>query len=237
MSGIFAIQGIVMIIIAKSYSLPVTTTYLTFNQSTKQLDTATRNLFSVDLAWIIVAFLFMSAIAHLIIGSVYRKKYETNLKKGINKARWIEYAVSASTMMVAIAFLSGIYELSNLLRHLLIAIMNLMGLVMELWNQSTKKTNWVSFIIGCLAGIVPWLVFVIYVWGASVYGSEGVPGFVYGIYVSIFIFFNCFAVNMFLQYKKIGPWKDYLFGERAYIILSLVAKTALAWQVFAGTLR
>ena len=39
---------------------------------------------------------------------------------------------------------------------------------------------------------------------------------------------------MVLQYKKIGPWKDYLYGERAYIILSLVAKSLLAWQVFAG---
>lgn len=238
MSGVFAVQGIVMIIIAKSYTLPVTTTYLTFNQSTKHLDTATRNLFNVNLAWLTVAFLFMSAIAHLVIGTVYRKKYESDLKKGINKARWIEYAVSASTMMVAIAFLSGVYELSNLLMiFTLIAVMNLMGLVMELWNQTTKKTNWVSFIIGCFAGIVPWLVFAIYVWGASVFGSQGVPGFVYGIYISIFIFFNCFAVNMYLQYKKIGPWRDYLYGERAYIILSLVAKAALAWQVFAGTLR
>ncbi len=42
---------------------------------------------------------------------------------------------------------------------------------------------------------------------------------------------------MFLQYRKIGPWRDYLHGERAYIILSLTAKSALAWQVFFGTLR
>jgi hypothetical protein len=41
---------------------------------------------------------------------------------------------------------------------------------------------------------------------------------------------------MFLQYKKVGPWKDYLFGERVYIILSLAAKTALAWMIYAGTL-
>jgi hypothetical protein len=42
---------------------------------------------------------------------------------------------------------------------------------------------------------------------------------------------------MFLQYRKVGPWKDYLFGERVYVFLSLFAKSALAWQVFAGTLR
>jgi hypothetical protein len=46
-----------------------------------------------------------------------------------------------------------------------------------------------------------------------------------------------FAINMVLQYRKVGPWRDYLFGERVYILLSLTAKSALAWQVFAGTLR
>jgi hypothetical protein len=42
---------------------------------------------------------------------------------------------------------------------------------------------------------------------------------------------------MVLQYRRVGPWRDYLFGETAYMVLSLVAKSALAWQVFAGTLR
>ena len=34
-----------------------------------------------------------------------------------------------------------------------------------------------------------------------------------------------------------NQWKDYLFGERMYIVLSLLAKTALAWQIWFGTLR
>jgi len=42
---------------------------------------------------------------------------------------------------------------------------------------------------------------------------------------------------MILQYRKVGRWSDYLYGERAYIILSLVAKSLLAWQVYAGTLQ
>ena len=33
------------------------------------------------------------------------------------------------------------------------------------------------------------------------------PGFVYGIFFSIFVAFNIFAINMFLQYKAIGPWR------------------------------
>jgi hypothetical protein len=62
------------------------------------------------------------------------------------------------------------------------------------------------------------------------------PAFVYAIVPTIFVFFSIFAVNMVLQYKKIGPWKDYLFGERMYIVLSLLAKTTLAWLIFTGTL-
>jgi hypothetical protein len=60
--------------------------------------------------------------------------------------------------------------------------------------------------------------------------------FVYAIIFSLFAFFNVFALNQWLQYRARGRWRDYLYGERAYIVLSLTAKSALAWQVFAGTL-
>ena len=49
-----------------------------------------------------------------------------------------------------------------------------------------------------------------------------------------FVLFNIFALNMVLQYKGVGPWRDYLYGERFYIILSFVAKTLLSWIVFVG---
>ncbi len=238
MALLHAGQALLMLAIAKDYLLPVTTNYLTFNIIDKSLVPANTTLFEISLAWLTVAFLFMSSLAHLIIVTVYRKKYESDLKQRINKARWIEYSISASTMMVAIAFLSGIYDLSSLVMiFALVAGMNLMGLVMEVWNKGSKKVNWLSYFIGCFLGIVPWAVFVIYVWGAANYGSGDIPTFVYWIYGTIFLFFNSFSINMYLQYAKIGPWKDYLYGERVYIILSLVAKSALAWQVFAGTLR
>jgi hypothetical protein len=114
--------------------------------------------------------------------------------------------------------------------------MNLFGIMMEYHNQYTEKTNWTSFIFGSLAGIVPWIVILVYFLSAVNSGEAKPPAFVYAIIPTIFVFFNIFAVNMVLQYKKVGPWKDYLFGERVYIILSLLAKTALAWMIFAGTL-
>jgi len=222
----------------------ITTNYLTIDTlaSTAEkpvLVSATRSLFDVNLAWLVAAFFVLSALAHLSIATWYRKRYEADLVKGINKARWIEYSLSASTMMVAIALLAGVFDLGALvMMFALTAVMNLCGLVMELVNQGRSKVDWSSYIVGCIAGIAPWIVYTFYIVGSSKYSEGGgPPTFVYFILVSIFLFFNSFAVNMLLQYRKKGKWADYLYGEKVYITLSLVAKSVLAWQVFAGALR
>lgn len=237
LAGLHALQGVAILLISKGFALPVTGTYLKFNGATQHLEPAVKTLFHVQLPWLIAIFFFLSALAHLIVATVYNRRYNQDLKRGINKVRWVEYALSASVMMVAIGLLVGIYDLSSLVMlFALVSIMNLMGLVMEVHNQTTPRTNWLSYLIGCWAGAVPWLVVAFYLWLGHHQGSSA-PTFVYWIFVSIFIFFSCFALNMLLQYKKVGPWKDYLYGERVYMVLSLVAKTLLAWQVFAGTLR
>lgn len=236
-AGLHLAQGIAVLLLSKNFVLPVSGNYLRFDTASQKLQPANAVLFHISLPWLVAIFFFLSAFFHFMVATTYNKIYVRNLKRGINKARWVEYSLSASVMMVAIAMLVGVYDLASLVMiFALIAIMNLMGLAMEVYNQTTGKTNWLSYWIGCLAGAVPWLVVAFYMWLGAHKGSPA-PTFVYWIFVSIFIFFSCFAVNMALQYKKVGPWKDYLYGERAYIILSLVAKSLLAWQVFAGTLR
>lgn len=238
MAGLHALQGIAVLALSRSFSLPIKTDFLVFDEPTRSLRLSQITVFHLSLPSLIAIFFFLSAIAHLLIATVYRKTYETNLKNGINRVRWLEYSLSASIMIVAIALLVGIYDIAVLAgMFALTAIMNLMGLVMETSNQGKAKPAWLSFNIGCLAGAVPWLIIAFYFWASSYYGNAAPPAFVYWIFVSIFLFFMSFALNMWLQYKRVGKWKDYLYGERAYIILSLFAKSALAWQVFAGTLR
>jgi hypothetical protein len=239
MAGLHFLQGLAIILISSDKTETINTTYLVFNESSRELEQASRGLFDISFAWLIAVFFFLSAGFHLYLSTVAAGKYKKGLKQGMNKYRWYEYSLSASIMIVAIALLAGVYELSLLIALFgLTAIMNLLGLVMEVHNQTTKKTNWVSYWIGCLAGILPWIIIGIYFWGtASDSGASAIPTFVYWIYVSIFLFFNTFALNMVLQYKKVGKWSDYLYGERSYIILSLVAKSLLAWQVFGGTLQ
>jgi len=232
-------QGIVMYLISKEFLLPVTTTFLDFNAKLRTVLPVTEELFKINLGQFISVFLFLSAFFHfvLILPGVY-EWYVENLKKKTNYLRWYEYALSSSVMIVAISLLCGMFDFPSLiLIFALNATMNLFGLMMEKHNQTTNKTDWTAYIFGCFAGIVPWIVVAMYFFGAVSSAGTNVPTFVYAILATIFVFFNIFALNMFLQYKKVGPWKDYLFGERVYMVLSLVAKSALAWQIFSGTLR
>ncbi|HML24802.1 MAG TPA: heliorhodopsin HeR [Aggregatilinea sp.] len=231
------LQGVLMLALSNDFTVPISTYFLKFQEG-DGLVTDPKVLFDLPLGPFIASFLFMSALAHFAVSTpgIY-DWYVHNLKQGINKARWIEYSFSASVMIVAIAALFGMYDIAALLLiFALNASMILFGWMMELHNQTTDKVNWTAFIFGCIVGIVPWIAVGIYFVG-SVTSGEQVPSFVYAIYVSLFLFFNVFAVNQVLQYAKVGRWRDYVYGERAYIVLSLVAKSLLAWQVFFGTLQ
>jgi len=233
------IQGVLMVVLSNRFSLPVTTNFLSYDKKLGIVKTATKEIANIRIGPFVASFLFISAVAHLILTAPRAHQwYLKNLKRGINYARWAEYFFSSSIMIVIIALLSGMYDLPSLiLIFSLNGTMILFGLVMEVHNQTTEKTNWTAFACGCFAGIIPWVAIAMYFFGAALESSGSIPTFVYFILLSLFIFFNIFAVNMVLQYKKVGPWKDYVFGERVYIILSLTAKSALAWQVFSGTLR
>ena len=230
--GVLAAQAVVIAVLATNFSLPVNATFMDGPPGTAA---KLQHLFDLPLGWGVFAFLAISAVALLIIASpgVF-EWYKRNLLQDRNYGRWIEYFFSSSIMIVLISMLTGISDIAALLAIFGVnAAMILFGLLMEKY-EAPGKPNWLSFLFGCFAGVIPWVAIVVYVWAPGLTTSP--PGFVYGIIASLFVFFNCFALNMVLQYKKIGPWRDYLFGEKVYIILSLTAKALLAWQVFFPTL-
>jgi hypothetical protein len=225
---ILAVQAVMIAVLTNNFSLPVTATFMSGPPGTApELNT----LFHISTGWGVFAFLAISAGALLIIASppVF-PWYKRNLLQSRNYGRWIEYFFSSSIMIVLISQITGISDIAALLAIFGInASMILFGVLQEKYEKPGKP-SWLPFLFGSFAGVIPWIAIVIYVVAPGLTVSP--PGFVYGIIVSLFLFFNCFAINMVLQYKKVGPWRDYLFGEKVYIILSLTAKALLAWQVF-----
>ena len=232
-------QGILMVALSSSFALPIVTNFLYFDQATRTLQPRPETLVDLSIGPAVAAFLFLSSIAHLTVASpwVY-PRYSHWVQSGTNPARWMEYSLSSSVMIAIIAMLVGIYDVAALIAVFGInACMILFGWLMERYNAGRPVVDWLAYWFGVFAGAVPWIVVGIYLFGAGAGSSARPPTFVYFIFVSIFLFFNVFALNMVFQYRRVGRWKNVLFGERVYMVLSLVAKSALAWQVFAGTLR
>ena len=102
-------------------------------------------------------------------------------------------------------------------------------------GKDKQKVDWRAFIWGALSVLAPWAAILFYMLGTG--NFDMVPWFVWAIVGTYFVAFNTFPINMILQYKKVGKWRDYLYGERVYIILSLVAKSFLAWLVLFGAMQ
>jgi hypothetical protein len=225
---ILAAQAVLVAVLTNNFSLPVTAGFITGPPGTAP---EIHHLFNIPTGWGVFAFLAISAVALLLIASpLVFPWYKRNLLKNRNYGRWIEYFFSSSIMIVLIAQITGISDIAALIAIFgTNACMILFGALQEKY-ENPGRPSWLPFWFGSFAGAIPWIAIAIYVWAPGLELSP--PGFVYGIIASLFVFFNCFAINMVLQYKKVGPWRDYLFGEKVYILLSLTAKALLAWQVF-----
>jgi len=230
---ILAVEAVAIALLTNDFSLPVTSTYMSGPPGTPAQLT---HLFDFPLGWGVFAFVAISALALLTIASprVF-ERYKAGLLRDRNYGRWIEYFFSSSLMIVLISMLTGISDVAALIAIFGVnASMILFGLLMEKY-ETPGRPSWLSFLFGCFAGAIPWVAVALYVLTPGTAGPTP-PGFVYGIVISLFLFFNVFAVNMWLQYHKVGRWRDYLFGEKAYIVLSLTAKSLLAWWVFSAVL-
>lgn len=234
-AAVHAAQAVVVVVLATDFTLPVTATYLSGPPGTPPGEQVT--LWDLPTALAIAAFLALSALFHLIVASprVFQR-YRAGLARSHNYFRWVEYSLSSSLMIVIIAQLVGISDVVALLALFGVnASMILFGWLQERYHQPGDG-GWLPFLFGCLAGAVPWVGVVVYTLAPGSGSGAEPPGFVYAIIVSLFLFFNCFALVQWLQYRPVGRFRDYLAGETAYIVLSLTAKSALAWQIFAGTL-
>ena len=250
MGVLHALSGAAMVLLGNDFTLPVSTFALMGPPGTPLSEGMVNPVVDVPLAWAVASFLFLSAFFHLLIASPWGfPRYVGELERGRNRFRWVEYALSSTLMIVLIALITGITDLAALVAlGFANAAMILFGWLMEMTNNGLMhgagarpargtRAWWTPFWFGCVAGIGPWVAIGAYL-AVNISAAEGAgpPGFVWGILVSLFVLFNTFAVNQWLQYRQVGRWRDYLFGERQYVILSLVAKSVLAWQVFANTL-
>lgn len=224
-------QAVLLLALAGDFAITITSTFPEGPPGTRL--NSPEGLFDLPIGPAVAVFLLLAAIDHLVTATVARGTYETDLARGINRFRWVEYSFSATLMVVILAAYSGITDITGVIT---IAGANV-AMILFGWLQETSNppnrttTDMKPFWFGTIAGLAPWIA----LW-TNVIGADTVPGFVFVLIVVEQILFFTFGLNQWLQYRRVGRWADYLFGEKTYLVLSLVAKSFLAWQVYGGSL-
>ena len=233
-AGVFhLVQGIAILALTNDLSFPIFGRFLE-GPPVPGVAFAEVEQFSIPYGVAVAVFSLLSAVAHFWVSGPGFAKYGEDLANKRNIARWVEYSISSTLMIVLIAVVNSVWDLVALLALAGCNIsMILFGWLQEKYEEPGKG-GLLPFWFGCIAGFVPWIAMFFLLIAP---GSEAEPpGFVYGVVISLFLFFNSFALVQWLQYKQVGKFADYLVGERTYITLSFIAKTALAWQLFGGVL-
>jgi hypothetical protein len=233
------VSAVLFLLLVTDFDLPITAAYPNEDPALTERLFPTEILTEVTIGYGVAAFSLLSAIFHLLVGTTANASYNRAIAATQNPYRWIEYSVSSTLMIVLIVMLLGDYDIGALIGVAAANVsMILFGWLMERHNTpGADDLDWYPFVFGCIAGIAPWIVGGVYFAGALGNADEAVPTWVWALFFSVFALFNCFAVNQFLQYRGKGRWRDYVFGEGVYIGLSFVAKTALMWQIYFGTVR
>ncbi len=87
----------------RDFRLELTTAFQDYDETQRKLVTNVKDIGSVPIGPLVSVFLFMSAVAHLLVVSpVYFEIYCDDIRRGINRARWYEYALSSGLMIVLI---------------------------------------------------------------------------------------------------------------------------------------
>jgi Heliorhodopsin len=224
-------QAVAILVLTGSFKITVTSTVPEGPPGTRL--PAAAEVFKVPIGIAIFLFLLLAALDHFLTATSARTTYERDLKRGINRFRWAEYSISATIMILLISMYGGITGIDALFGIIGCNVaMILFGWLQEVMNPPGRTaTTMLPFWFGVVAGLGPWFAI-----AYNVIGSKTIPGFVYGIVISEAVFFFSFGLNQWLQYRGVGRWADYAYGEKTYLVLSLVAKSLLAWQIFGGSL-
>jgi Heliorhodopsin len=187
--------------------------------------------------WYAGAFILLSGFAHVLHNVPrIRQWYEHHMERHHSPMRWIEYSFSCSLMRIHIAQVAGVTDVFCVILIFMLT-QSAMFLVMlhEVINAKNRadgyKQNWLPVICAMIPNFSTWgVIFAFYKADMAQFESQTTAA----IIIVLFVLECTFPLIFFLQWMKVGIFKDYLMGEFGFIVMSFTTKTFLAWVTLAG---
>lgn len=236
-------QAAALVFLSNSNSVAVTANYATKDElqsgatGSEVFGTAVQTLFDVNVIWLVAATLIVAAAAHLALATIWQKRYNQELTKGLNTVRWASYALSGGIIAVTIGLLVGAQDVALLFGVFVFMVFtSLLACIGERRGNALGRLKLLDYLLAVKLGAAAWIILALYGIFSAVYGT-GIQVYTYWLLGSMLALSIVFGLAVFLQFRGVGKWRDYLYAERCYMLIDFVIVTAFAWQVFFGFLR
>ncbi len=220
-------------------SYPLVVGHLTSNELASQTTTvfapAIHMLMEVDLRWVLVVVLGLSALFSLLTVTRWHDSYHKALKAEVQPMRWIAQGVTAALMIEIAGMIAGVQDVMVLK---IMAFTVLMGSMLrwygEMQQKGARKPIWQPFTMSIVLDILPWLILIASIVATPIWGMVRQPWYAYALYLVVAVTCILGARNQYLQLKQAAKWKEYMLVERNYVVINFVSKVAFAAVLIIG---
>ena len=237
---LYVLEGAAILALSTAKSLPVFASYQASDTLASRAGELARvpaleHLMDVNVPYLLAGICFVFALAHLLAGTFYRRRYENDLATNTNRLRWTSYAVGLGGVMLVVALLCGVHDVVTLgLVVVLTLLTSIIGASAEL--PSAVRARGTLYTVGFIAFITAWVVLAAYLINAGLYNGD-IPNFVYWLFVSTLALSFVLTSTLRAQQAGVGNVANYLVAERRYMVVAFLLVTAVVWQVYAGMLQ
>lgn len=243
---LYAAQAAAVVFYANDVFRGITSSYLTEDkiagENSAVYAQAVRHLADLNMAYVLAALLGVYALMHLLAGTLFRKKYESDLGRQRNALRWLGSGLGNALMVAATAILVGVSDVS-LLFMLMVSVV--IGVINTSIDSGEEVGGFMAYVkkspllqtAGTIGWLAPWIAIGLYLVGSEKYGS-GVQAYQYALYATAFFgsTLQMMYLNRKAQKRAVGD-VDYANVDWTYSALSLIVAAAFVWQIFFAIMK
>lgn len=203
--------------------------------TTTVLVPAFHTLYDIELRWIVVATMVISALFPLLYLTRLKRLYQTARQERVFLWRWVENGIVGALGLIIISLLSGIQDLATLkLVAGLVVVSSLLSWMAEKQHTIEQRPARAAYWLSIVTGSLPWLLIGVYAVATPVYGLVQNTAFVYGLYAIALAGFIATALNLRRYLRGANNTANYESVESNYWKINLLTRTAFALTIIVG---
>lgn len=226
-----AVAGYLM----NSTTYQLTVNYLTSDAVNQAIAPAYRHLHDLELRWLLVGTLLLSAVVPLLHLTKRKVAYQNYLRYKVMPWRWVEQGILSALVVTVVALLVGFQDVTTL-KLFAVAVLGIsfLGWCAEREYVTNKAAALKFHLVGAISSVLVVLYLGTALIATMVYGQVRASWYVYAAFATLALTLLLNSLNQNSQFRGGKNSKNYELVEQSYLVIGLVSKVALAAILIAG---